>query len=241
MNREDLSSLALVNHLFFDTVDCRIWRDVTFRFTRNSSPSDMERRLRTLLSKVEQGRVVTNLQFHVDSLNAPEIDRFRICFGELLTRLSGLKSLTLADGRDTFVNRQSGICPSFHLVELHIHFAITSKHWDLIFAQPTIRRLSLNSLFGTEAYCLPDIPINALPQLEALSARFDIVEKLLPGRPVKYFATTFPDFEQLGCLVKKSTVPLTALSVGLYYGAEALLQKLADQTPCVSWEYPPSF
>jgi len=197
----------------------------------------MERRLIALLSRVEQGRVVTNLQLHIDDVwQGPETDRFKIRFGELLTRSSGLKSLTLVDVHGTLFDWPNGIFP-FHLVELHIHFSITPEHWDLIFAQPTIRRLGLNLPmrdYMASPYFPTNIPTNALPQLEALSAHLDIVEKLLPGRPVKYVATTlhYPSgFERLGRLVKKSTAPLTALSVGLHHEPEAWLRMLLYRTP----------
>jgi len=194
--------------------------------------------------------MVTNLQLGFDNY-LPETCRgyIRTRIGDLLTRASGLKVLTLdATGRGCAEIPPiiSGICPSFSLTELAFHLPITPQLWDFAFSQPTIRRLVLNCWYRPyvqkpQTDVPSPIPANALPQLEALLAPIEVVSSLLPGRPVRYVAVQsihlfWPsdlNLEPLWQAISESSATLTALSIqpSCSQAFVALLQELPHRTP----------
>jgi len=214
----------------------------------NSPFGPIQRRLHILLGRLDQGKMMTNLQLHFDA-NLPEsyLECFRTGVNDLLTRSSCLKGLTLG-GRCGYIeipHMIGGTSPSFRLSELSLHLRVTPELWDLVFSQPTIRRLVLNHCFKPPYvhYRPPDIPsqipTNALPQLEALLAPIEIVTALLPGRPVKYVAVQCRDtsspsaLEFLWQAVEESSAALTALSIRAdsTIAFRSLLQELPRRTP----------
>src|ERR1700735_2064511 len=60
--REDLQSLALVNHVFSDAAGLWIWRDIILRAIANCPFTPTQRRLDTLLGRLDRGKMVANLQ-----------------------------------------------------------------------------------------------------------------------------------------------------------------------------------
>jgi len=240
--RGDLQSLALVNHLFSDAAGLWIWKNVILRAIANSPFTPTQRRLDTLLGRLDQGKMVANLQLLFDA-NLPEahVEYFRIQVGELLMRSNGLKGLTVLDtyGDLEFPSMIGRICPSFQfrLAELAFHLRITPELWDFVLSQPTIRRLVLDCQ-NDLSYTPGHIPTDALPQLEAIVAPIDLIMRLLPGRPVKCVVaqslhTSPSQFQLLWQAVKDSATVLTSLSVRVDSAQtfEALLQELPQRTP----------
>lgn len=248
MNRRDLLSLSLVNRLFSDAADIWIWRDVSLRTIPNAPFAPIERRLNFLLGRLDQGKMLTNLQLLYDAyLPEARVEYFRNSVGELLARSRSLTGLTLGGrcGRLEIPPVIDRLSPSVHLVELTFHLRLTPELWDFVFSQPTIRRLVLNYCAGPPhvRYKLPDmpshIPPNALPQLEALLAPIELVTRLLPGRPVRCVVVQSLDFsapsafDLLWQAVELSSTALTALSIRAdsAHAFNTLLEILPRRTP----------
>jgi len=128
---------------------------------------------------------ISHLHFCVDH---PSLEFYRSIFQASATTLTGLNIQADGDGLMKLADINLPFLHDFTLlITMENEFSRPSAAAFLT-AQRAIRKLDLKGKVGP----LPPIPPNALPNLRELKASRELVDQLVPGRPVEAIEVTFP-------------------------------------------------
>ena len=156
---------------------------------------------------------ISHLDFSI-TVNHSSLKKFRSLFHASATTITGLK---IKADRDGLMKLADIILPFLHdltLITFTKHEGSRKSAAAFLTAQRAIRKLDLRG--GVHPF--PPIPPNALSNLRELKASTELVNQLVPGRPVEAIEVRAPeeyDQDWFGEEVAQSTVRVRKLQVHL--------------------------